>query len=666
MRAGALLLALVAVAWLGDDAWAQAPTRVLAPEKAAEPAMSLDQILTAASSYDGGIDSGALWQLRDYVYARKDDPAGRAECEAKLLAFLKSPATAPAKAAASRLLRVIAGDTAVPALQVLLTDAALSDPALFVLRQIPGTTAERALVQAAGTTSGTMRIAVVAALGERRDASAVPALVPLLKQPEYRAAAATALARIGGAEAVAALEAALAGAPADFKPHVAAAILTGADSLLAAGNRGGALRLYEMLGADATMPAQVRRAAAIGKINAWGNVAQPLVLEMLGGPDPIQREAAVAKIRDVFEADSIGRVCTLLPRLPEATQIPVLAAIAGYPGDIVLPAVLQAARSNTPDVRIAAMKALESTGGASVVPFLVETAVSTRGNEQTAARSALGMLKGRPVDEAMVDMLAKSPSEDVARELLLSMADRQNYAAKPAVAAALASLSQPIRVQALKTLRVIATPSDIPTVLDALLKTGDEVERAEARQTAASLALKIAGADDRSSAVRARLASEKDPAARAVLIGVLPLVGDRGAIPVLRAALADGSPDVVDAAVNALTSWPTSAARDDVARIVRTSKNETHRLLALRGFVRMVGLDQYRDPSAAAADLKQAAEWAWRPEEKKLALGALVRFAGPDALAVANRYLRDKSVRVEAQAAVDAIKARLAKRPPGA
>ena len=425
MRGSALLLALAAIAWLSLAAGAQTPAQAPTQAQAAAAAMSLDDILAAVSSYDGGIDSGALWKLRDYVHARWNDPAGRAECEAKLLAFLKSPATAAAKMAASRLLREIASDTAVPALQALLADAAVSDPALFVLRQIPGAAAGRALVQAAGSTGGAMRMAVIAALGDRRETSAVPVLMPLLKQPEYREAAATALARIGNDEAVAALEAALAGAPADFKAHVSAAILAGADSLLAATNQSGAPRLYEMLCADTTLPVPVRRAAAIGRINARGKVAGPLVLDMLSGSDPIQREAAVARIREVFEPDAIGPVCALVPRLPEATQVPVLAALASYPAGAVLPAILQAAGSNAVDVRIAAMKALESTGGASVVPLLVDTAARTRGDEQAAARSALGMLKGRAVDEALLDMLAKNPTEAVTRELLLSVADRQ-------------------------------------------------------------------------------------------------------------------------------------------------------------------------------------------------------------------------------------------------
>jgi hypothetical protein len=120
------------------------------------PTASLDQILKEVSTYDGGIESAAMWKLRDYVYARKDDPAGRAECEAKLLQFLKTSATPVAKMAACRYLRVIAGDGAVAALRAMLQDDRAADMALYALQQIP-TARPNALIQSLKTTGGRRR-----------------------------------------------------------------------------------------------------------------------------------------------------------------------------------------------------------------------------------------------------------------------------------------------------------------------------------------------------------------------------------------------------------------------------------------------------------------------------------------------------------------------------
>ena len=627
----------------------------------ATPAASLDDLLKQVATYDGGIDSAALWKLRDYVYARKDDPAGRAECEEKLLQFLKTSATPVARMAAIRHLRVIGSDRAVPALQAMLADERSADMAMYALQQIPGGAADTALMQALTTTTGATKTAVIAALGERRVPAAVPALAPLLQQPAFGRAAAFALGRIGDGPAAAALVASYAGASADLKPVVASSILTCADRWLAAKNAGAALRLYQPLSSDASLPVALRKAAMMGRISAAGNGGSALLLDQLKTSDAIMQEAAIARIADVITPGAIGPVCTLLPQLPEPAQVQLLAVLSGYSGALVLPTVLQAARSSALPVRVAAMKALESTGDPSVVPFLAEKAADTRGPEQAAARSALGMLKGRAVDEAILALLTQKPTDAVAGEMLRAIADRRIFAAKPVVAASLMSPSADVRVQALKTLRAIGTPSDTSAVLDLLLKSADESERGEAEKTTAALAQKVTNSTGRSREVKARLASEKALDARVRLFNVLPLIGDHSALPVLRTALQDSNAEIRDAAVRALAAWPTSAARDDMVRLARDSANETHRLLAIVSLVRSVGLDPYRNPEAAVADLKLAAGFASRPEEQTLILGAVVAFPCKDALELAAGYLQEPAVKAEAQAAVDNITTRLKK-----
>ncbi|MGZ7046116.1 MAG: hypothetical protein ACXVJK_07320, partial [Candidatus Aminicenantales bacterium] len=51
---------------------------------------SLDAILKDLANYKFDQGVGAPMRLRAYVQARKDDPAGRRDCETKLLAFLQT------------------------------------------------------------------------------------------------------------------------------------------------------------------------------------------------------------------------------------------------------------------------------------------------------------------------------------------------------------------------------------------------------------------------------------------------------------------------------------------------------------------------------------------------------------------------------------------------
>ena len=529
------LLALACVLFAGPAAVASAQTA----KPAAAP--SLDAILVQVASYDGGITSDALWKLRDYVYARRDDAAGRGECEAKLLQYLKGTGTPSAKMAAARLLREIAGDAAIPALQAMLTDPRVSDYAVYVLQPMPGAAAEAAFVQSLKAARGTQKAAIVVALGQRRAASALPLLEPMLRDPALAATAAVAIGRIGGPAASKALASAYGDASGASKRLLAASLLEAGDGLLAARETEAASGLFGTLAADRSLPAPMRTAALIGNISAAGPRAPSLLVSMLGGDDVDGRAAAIARIGDVIPPDGIGPVCDLLPRLPVDTQIQVLAALSRYPAGRVRPAALQAARSDSPDVRVAALKTLEAVGDASTVPFLWETAASAqKGPVQDAARRALGGLKGREVDDAIVGALKQPSSDAVAAELLKAVADRRIFLAKPAVSASLTSPSAEVRIEALKTLRVIGTPSDASPVLGLLLKSGDDVERDEAENTVTALLQKIGSPEGRSRLVMARLAAEKDAAARADTDRPAPSDGGRRR-PARAAHGADGS-----------------------------------------------------------------------------------------------------------------------------
>jgi hypothetical protein len=297
------------------------------------------------------------------------------------------------------------------------------------------------------------------------------------------------------------------------------------------------------------------------------------------------------------------------------------------------------------------------------VSLAAETAATARGAEQTAARALLGGLKGRAVEDQMLKMLAGTPPEGITGELLLALADRRVFRAKEALVGALGSPSPRIRVQALRGLRFVGTPSDLSRVVDLLLSSSDDLERAEAEKTVAALGLKVAAADTRARALRMRMMTERDPATRARLLGVFPLLGDNSALSVLRSSLAAPDAQVADAAVRALAAWPDPVAKDDLMRLAAEATDDTHRLLALNGFIRLVAVQAHRRPESAVADLKAAAGLAARPEERKLILGSLATFPCADGLELARTFLADAAVRAEAQAAIDAIAAASSRGP---
>jgi HEAT repeat protein len=215
-----------------------------------------------------------------------------------------------------------------------------------------------------------MKTSVIAALGERRTVAAVPDLAGLLKaKGAFAGPAAIALGEIGGDAATTALSASLGDAA--VKPTAAASLLKCAERYIAAKNSVAAAALYDKLTADAALPVPVRKAAMLGKISTSPTSAGTIVLDLLKGKDGPMQEVAIGKIKDNFKPNAIGQVCSLLPGLPEGSQIKLLAVLSDYPKETVLPTVTKAAQSTSEPVRMAAYQALESVGDASVLKSLI-------------------------------------------------------------------------------------------------------------------------------------------------------------------------------------------------------------------------------------------------------------------------------------------------------
>jgi hypothetical protein len=211
------------------------------------------------------------------------------------------------------------------------------------------------------------------------------------------------------------------------------------------------------------------------------------------------------------------------------------------------------------------------------------------------------------------------------------------------------------RLEAIKAVKDIASFTDLPRLVELLLSTKEERDQMELASTIAVVAGKSSQPVGRARAVTAALSQTEDIPKRCSLFRALGKIGDDSSLPVLRKALAESNPELKDAAVRALVDWPSPTPREDLLQVVRTTTNTVHKVLALRAYIQMVGMEPYRSPQMAVRSLQQVLDLA-RPEEKKLILGILPTFAGPEALALAESLLKEKEVAAEAALAIKKIK----------
>jgi len=593
--------------------------------------------------------------------------------EDRFLAFLDSSASPAAKMEVCRHLRLIGSNRAIPILEKMLVSAETTDLARYALEKIPGQAVDAALLKALSQTEGEVKIGIISSLGKRRASIAVQDLVLLLLDPdsETAAAAAIALGQIGGDEATRALLEKFDKGPAGLREVLASSLLKCAEQMPAQEGSGQAFRVYDKI-FSSDLPLHLRQAALKGKIRAAGEEeARRLILSAIESPSLEDDEPAIGLVHDFFDADSIASVASLLKKLPEPSQIQLLASLAEYPAPAVLPAILEGAKANTLSVRLAALKALATTADASLVSFLADRAATSRGQEKEAARASLWSLRGKEVDEAIRFGLLAAPSEAVKLELIQAVEARRMDDEKPLLFELARSGSSPLRVAASWALRHLASRQDIAPLLGLFLQVEDETVQAEIASSIAAACQKIPDPLERTRLIEQRL--EPGPgskesrvqasAQRSRLYALLGRIGNDSSLPLLRAGLGEGDPAIVDAVVRSLAEWPTPTPRHDLLFIARTSPNLTHRVLSVRGYVRMIGLEKYQSPAGAISSLELVLPVVERPEEVKLVLATAAEFPCPQALRLAQSYLQVKEVEAEAQAAVRAIEEKLATRP---
>ena len=572
----------------------------------------------------------------------------QADEEQDLIAILRSEAGATQKWDACFKLRRIGTARSVPALAALLGEERLSHAARNALAGMPCSEAGKALRQALGNSSGSMKAGLIDSLGWRREPQAIVLLTPLLSDTDTVIASATAsaLGRIGGKEAVAALSAAVAKTPPEVQSAVLEGLLKCAEGLRAAGGPSDAAAIYRGL-FSRKCPMDVRVAAWRGLVLSDPGQRQALMTEALRGSDHPMRPAALKLIRELDDEQLIQTCVNSWDSLPADSQLAVLDASVKR-GKKALPLVRTAVQSRHPVVQVAALEAAGVVGDAELVPVLAERAAHGTKTQQAAARQSLSRLPGDDVDPAILS-LVDSPDPARCVEAINILRDRGltiDVAGRLLLDQA-RSDAPLVRAAALKALGDLAGAEQLADLVALLAgqQTGDQTDDV-ARALLATA--RRASAEDRAAELVLQHLTEAKAPNRATLLGVLGQLGSPAGRPALKRALRQtDDAGLREAALRALAASPDDSFVPGLLDVARTSDHVVHRVLALRAVVRLI------DRGASPADrkvrqLRQVMRVAERAGEKRAALAALAKIQTPAALELACEQLSDASLRAEA------------------
>jgi HEAT repeat protein len=573
--------------------------------------------------------------------------------EAQLIATLKSSDSLKDKMEACRELSVIGSREAVAPLAALLPDEELSHMARYGLEPLPYPEVDQAFRESLRTLSGRQLVGVMGSIGVRKDTRAVKLLAQHLDDddPDVAQAAARALGSIGNSNAARTLESALDSVSDENRLAFAEGLFRCAEQL----PRGGARRAYDRLRKEDS-PHQVRAGALRGAILTRGNGGLPLLRQSIQSGDLILVHAALRATREMPGTEVTTALTATLNGLPDDTQILVLQTLGVRADPAALPAILGRSSSNSPEVRLAAIRALAELGDSGAVAPLVQ--LLRDGNTQIAqaAQESLASLPGTEADAAVRSLLSATDKSD--RLLGIELVSRRRMI--PTVPALFAAAKDPdaqIRAAAIRRLGEMGGAEELPSLLDLLTQAGNASDVDAAEQALSAVLARIDKPENQTGKLTASLNNAK-PAQQAALVRSLGVVGGPDALKAVSIAVDDAN--VRAAAIRTLAAWKTAEAAPELLAVARKTPDATERTIALRGYL---GWASNRDlPADQRLDMcREVAPVIEQSDDKKLLLGALGRIQNLDSLGLIAPYLDDAAVREEASAATVAIAEELLK-----
>ncbi|MCL4218529.1 MAG: HEAT repeat domain-containing protein [Candidatus Hydrogenedentes bacterium] len=575
--------------------------------------------------------------------------------EQELITVLQSDADWNAKQDACRKLRQIGTAASVPALSALLNDEKLSHMARYAMEDMDYPEVDQALRDAVGSTAGLQKMGVIISMGARRDAGAIPALVSLLEDSDalIASASAGALGRIARKPAVDALLAAKDSVADDAKPAILEGLLTAAQRLVGEDKKPQAARIYEAL-LQPDLPMNIQTGAFRGLAKAQPRTAPERLLAALAGDDPVFRGLAAELIAESTGPAMTRQYAAALPSLPVEGQVALLRGLADRSDSLAHEAVLNAMDSDTLEVKLAAIKALEALGTAGDVQTLAMLMQSDDEAVAGASRNTLSTMKSNEASAALV--AAMDGAKPAVRAQLLELLANRLAAETVSVAKKCLNDEAPeVRTTAFRTIGQLGNSTDAPAVIAALNKASDDAERTEAANAINRLSER--GGDEVLPEVLNAM-NDADDTTKVVLVRSLGEIGTAKALEATVLALNSDSQPVRDEAARVLASWSSAEAAPRLLELTG-SENAGWRDLALRGYVRLAREES--DGAKKLDMLKTAMGLTNSPQEEFVVLAALGTLPTQGAIEMLTPRLDEPAVQTEAAAALLAVASELSK-----
>ncbi|MBT3376605.1 MAG: hypothetical protein HN742_08050 [Lentisphaerae bacterium] len=618
----------------------------------------LDAMFKDILVYEMGVDDSSAKLITAQVIAaqKTKDKTACEELARRLSGVLDDDASDDCKRFACRQLAIVGNKASVPALARLLLDDELAHMARHALERIPGRNVDIALREAAVKASGRTQEGIINSLGARGSTRAVPTLIPLLSLSDTASAsaAAAALGKIGGSDALKALQDSRSRAHRAVIPAIDRALLQCADVLR--GKRGfigtakrKARGTYDLL-LSQSKDDGVKAAAFYGATMLAGAEGVRSVIAVLAEEGGDMQRAAARLVRDLPGKDTAIQFGAYFASIAGANRPTVLDALAERGDSIVLPVVLKEIGSEDDITRLAALRALQFLGNYSAVMPLALTAAAAEDKSavRNTARRSLDRMTSLDIDPTIAAAVSDTTGS-VQIELIRALGARKTVAAVPALLKQARSEDRDVRKESLKALGLLASTTDRPALVKLLIETKSGTNRSELQNIVTAINRRMKDQDARGEVILASLVTPPEAASsHCALLSCLGGIASPNGLPALYGALKNKNSDVRKAAIRALADWPDPSPLEQLRVVSRESEDLVERVLSLRGYARQLAMPSERPIRKTLGLYREALGLAQNDQEKKPLLAGLGDICHPDALTMLEPFFDVPAIQTEA------------------
>lgn len=599
------------------------------------------------------VSFGDVWQdVAGYEYGDEPNPCEQAEkllqdtpvghygrIEEKLIAIVASKdATQTGKAVACRFLQQVGTARCIPAVSGLLCDEILSHYARLVLERLKCEEADKAMRDALEKAPDKVKIGILGSLAERRDPKAVKPACRLAhsRNAALAKAAIQALGKIGGKEAAKHLLSMR--PPKTLVPVQMQAMVACAQSL--SGND--AVALCEKVLAANDSACRIAALRELTRVDAAK--ASSRIVRAIKGNDAEFRRGGLSIV-----ASTKGRTLTrdmldILDGLSPDRKAELIVALGARGDKAALDSIVRYIRSDEAAVQDAAVRAVSKLGDVGVVKLLLRAADSPR--LMAGVTKAVAAMEGDSIDTVVVESLNDKNLRNAA--IQASMA-RGCTEAVPDLLKLVENEDADVREEAWTGLAALAVEDDVSSIMEAVVKIKDAGDLSHAEGAVRRV---FSRAENRSrcfKAVAAHYAGATEPI-KGFILDLGAVAGDTNALKLERNAVRSGNKELYARALRALAKWPNKSAAEDLLTQAKSASEEVDRIVALRGYIRIAGMEGAGLRAAERMKmLKAAMGLAKRNEEKKQVVSALQHVRSLEALDTLVKYMDDPALKAEAE-----------------